>query len=51
VYRFTINPLVWWVWYGGMIVAFGGVIVMWPSGTVGGTRVAAGYAAKIGATE
>ncbi|HKV71898.1 MAG TPA: cytochrome c-type biogenesis CcmF C-terminal domain-containing protein, partial [Gemmatimonadales bacterium] len=51
VYRFTINPLVWWVWYGGMIVALGGVIVMWPGGTVGSNRVAAGYAAKIGATE
>ncbi len=24
------NPLVWWVWFGGIIMAFGGVIVMWP---------------------
>src|SRR5437867_3280008 len=32
VFRFTINPLVWWVWYGGMIVALGGLIVMWPGG-------------------
>jgi cytochrome c-type biogenesis protein CcmF len=32
VYRFTINPLVWWVWYGGVILVFGGVIVMWPGG-------------------
>src|SRR6266700_4136153 len=23
VFRFTINPLMWWVWYGGMIVALG----------------------------
>ncbi len=30
VYRFTINPLVWWVWYGGAILVLGGVIVMWP---------------------
>lgn len=51
VYRFTINPLVWWVWYGGMIVALGGVIVMWPGGTVGSNRVATGYAAKLGAAE
>ena len=51
VYRFTINPLVWWVWYGGMIVALGGVIVMWPGGTVGSNRVATGYTAKLGATE
>ncbi len=24
------NPLVWWVWYGGFIMAIGGLIVMWP---------------------
>jgi cytochrome c-type biogenesis protein CcmF len=24
------NPLVWWVWFGGIMMAFGGVIVMWP---------------------
>ncbi|HTY06002.1 MAG TPA: cytochrome c-type biogenesis CcmF C-terminal domain-containing protein [Gemmatimonadales bacterium] len=49
VYRFTINPLVWWVWYGGIVVAFGGVIVMWPGGTVGSNRVASGYTAKLAA--
>src|SRR5207247_2618838 len=36
VFRFTINPLVWWVWYGGMIVALGGLIVMWPGGSPAG---------------
>jgi cytochrome c-type biogenesis protein CcmF len=30
VYRFTLNPLVWWVWYGGVILVVGGVVVMWP---------------------
>jgi cytochrome c-type biogenesis protein CcmF len=30
VYKFTINPLVWWVWYGGVILVLGGIIVMWP---------------------
>ncbi len=30
VYRFTINPLVWWIWFGGFVLAFGGVITMWP---------------------
>jgi cytochrome c-type biogenesis protein CcmF len=24
------NPLVWWVWFGGIVMAFGGLIVMWP---------------------
>ncbi len=28
--RITFNPLVWWVWVGGMIMAVGGLIVMWP---------------------
>jgi cytochrome c-type biogenesis protein CcmF len=30
VYRFTLNPLVWWVWFGGVILVLGGVVVMWP---------------------
>ena len=28
--RLAFNPLVWWVWYGGMVMAIGGLIVMWP---------------------
>ena len=32
VYRFTINPLVWWLWFGGFVLVFGGVITMWPGG-------------------
>jgi len=48
VYRFTINPLVWWVWYGGMIVALGGLIVMWPGGgSVSVRREQAGYGVKL----
>jgi cytochrome c-type biogenesis protein CcmF len=48
VYRFTINPLVWWVWYGGMIVALGGLIVMWPGGGAPAVRRdQAGYAVKL----
>jgi cytochrome c-type biogenesis protein CcmF len=29
--RISFNPLVWWVWFGGGIMAFGGLIVMWPA--------------------
>ena len=48
VYRFTINPLVWWVWYGGLIVALGGLVVMWPGGGAPAVRRAqAGYAVKL----
>ena len=41
--RITFNPLVWWVWYGGMIMALGGLIVMWPQADR--ARAQSGYAA------
>src|SRR6266545_2422058 len=53
VYRFTINPLVWWVWFGGMVLVAGGLIVLWPGGAtvaVKGSKassVQAGYAVKL----
>ncbi|MCZ6916224.1 MAG: heme lyase CcmF/NrfE family subunit [Gemmatimonadetes bacterium] len=50
VYRFTLTPLVWWIWMGGAILVAGGVIVMWPGG--GPTRRAprraiAGYSVRL----
>jgi cytochrome c-type biogenesis protein CcmF len=49
VYRFTINPLVWWVWYGGVLLAIGGLITMWPGEPPGTTprRSQAGYAVRL----
>ncbi len=51
VFRFTINPLVWWVWFGGFVLVIGGLIVLWPGGpATGGTtppRSQAGYAVKL----
>ena len=38
-FTFLVNPLVGWIWYGGMIVALGGLIAMWPGAPVGRTRV------------
>ena len=32
VYRFNLNPLVWWVWFGGLVLALGGLVTMWPGG-------------------
>ena len=32
VYRVAINPLVWWVWAGGFVLLFGGLVTMWPGG-------------------
>lgn len=52
VYRITINPLVWWVWYGGAVLVLGGIISMWPGGggpTLASQRRAepAGYVAQV----
>ena len=50
VYRFNLNPLVWWVWYGGFVLVFGGLLTMWPGGgpIVRGPRGAqAGYGAAL----
>jgi cytochrome c-type biogenesis protein CcmF len=43
--RITFNPLVWWVWYGGLTMAIGGLIVMWPQADR--TRPQSGYAAVL----
>ncbi|MEO8199836.1 MAG: heme lyase CcmF/NrfE family subunit [Gemmatimonadota bacterium] len=32
VYRITIIPLVWWLWFGGGVLVFGGLVTMWPGG-------------------
>lgn len=49
VYRFTINPLVWWVWYGGVLLAIGGLITMWPGEPPGSAprRSQAGYSVTL----
>ncbi len=52
VYKIVINPLVWWVWYGGMVLVFGGLITLWP-GAQGPTPASrrraepAGYVARV----
>jgi cytochrome c-type biogenesis protein CcmF len=52
VYRFTINPLVVWVWIGGLVLVAGGLIAMWPGGAAGGTvrRGQAGYEVRLAGT-
>ena len=49
VYRFTINPLVWWVWFGGLMLVVGGTVVMWPSSSlaIAHARPVAGYRAAL----
>lgn len=31
-FALSINPLVWWVWFGGVLLVIGGLITMWPGG-------------------
>jgi cytochrome c-type biogenesis protein CcmF len=33
-FAITVNPLVWWVWFGGGLLVLGGLITMWPSSPV-----------------
>jgi cytochrome c-type biogenesis protein CcmF len=39
------NPLVWWVWLGGAIMALGGLVVLWPQAQR--QRAHGGYAAVL----
>ena len=53
VYRFTLNPLVWWVWFGGFVLALGGLVTMWPGGgatLVSPRRIQPGYQAALAET-
>ena len=47
VYHITINPLVWWVWFGGLVLVVGGVVVLWPTSRgpmrIAPSRVTEGY--------
>jgi cytochrome c-type biogenesis protein CcmF len=50
VYRFNLNPLVWWVWFGGLVLVLGGLITMWPGGgpvVAAPRRVQAGYQVEL----
>ena len=47
-FRLEVNPLVSWIWIGGLIVLLGGILAGWPAPR-GRRRVAkAGYAARVG---
>jgi len=39
-FRAMVNPLVPWIWYGGLIIAFGTLIALWPGAGVPTRRVA-----------
>jgi hypothetical protein len=53
VYRINLNPLVWWVWFGGLVLVLGGSITMWPGGgpvITGARRPQPGYTVTLAGT-
>jgi cytochrome c-type biogenesis protein CcmF len=47
-FRLEVNPLVSWLWIGGLIVIGGGLIALWPVPVGARGRVRAAYAARVG---
>jgi cytochrome c-type biogenesis protein CcmF len=43
-FRFIVSPLVEWIWLGGLIVLFGGLIAVWPRAALAQAWAAAGRA-------
>ena len=53
VYRINLNPLVWWVWFGGLVLVLGGITTMWPGGgpvITGARRPQPGYTVTLAGT-
>jgi cytochrome c-type biogenesis protein CcmF len=47
-FRFEVNPMVSWIWIGGLIVLLGGIIAGWPAKRGMTRTVSARYAAQVG---
>jgi len=47
-FRFEVNPMVSWIWIGGLIVLLGGFIAGWPTKRGMSRTVSARYAARVG---
>jgi cytochrome c-type biogenesis protein CcmF len=43
-----VNPMVTWIWIGGLIVFGGALIALWPSPLAARRRVSSIYAARLG---
>jgi cytochrome c-type biogenesis protein CcmF len=54
-FAISLNPLVWWVWAGGVVLVMGGLLAMWPGGRAvaptGRKDVQAGFEARLVGTE
>jgi len=47
-FRLSVNPMVTWIWVGGLIVLAGGLIALWPSPLSARRRVTSLRAARLG---
>jgi cytochrome c-type biogenesis protein CcmF len=48
-FRFEVNPMVSWIWIGGLIVVLSGILAGWPTPRGMTRTVSARYAARVGA--
>jgi cytochrome c-type biogenesis protein CcmF len=46
-FRLIVSPMVAWIWLGGIAVALGGLICIWPAPDLSRRRATAGYAARV----
>jgi cytochrome c-type biogenesis protein CcmF len=46
-FRLIVSPMVAWIWGGGLLVIFGGLICLWPTPDLAHRRATAGYAARV----
>ena len=47
-FRLIVNPMVTWIWIGGLIVLAGGLVVLWPSPLSARRRISSLRAARLG---
>jgi cytochrome c-type biogenesis protein CcmF len=47
-FRVLVSPLVAWIWIGGLIVALGAVLALWPSADARRRDLLGSYAARVG---
>jgi cytochrome c-type biogenesis protein CcmF len=47
-FRVLVSPLVAWIWVGGLVVAVGAAVALWPAGDARRRDLLGLYAARVG---
>jgi cytochrome c-type biogenesis protein CcmF len=47
-FRLIVDPMVTWIWLGGLIVLAGALVALWPSALPRRRRITSLYAARLG---